>query len=355
MIILPSVNRSPFGQLADGRSVERFTLSNGRGLECDVISYGGIITALRVPVRDGQVVDVVLGFNNLEDYLAPHPYFGTVVGRVAGRISGGGFTLDGKHYPLERNDPPNHLHGGSGGFDKKLWLIASLQTTDDQASLRLSYLSPEHEEGYPGNLRVEVTYSVTVGNELVISYSAETDEATPVSLTNHSYFNLAGEGNGDILGQTLQIFSDEIAVTDAAMTLLGTKSPVAGHGNDLTKPRLLGEVIPGLLNHHGDNYFVRRSAPRTLVPTAVLSNPASGLTMTALTTCDCVQVYSAFHLDGTLTGKSGDSYVKHAGLCLECQHCPEAVHSPELGDIILRPGQQYDQTTAYRFETLPLS
>jgi len=218
--------------------------------------------------------------------------------------------------------------------------------------LRLTYLSPNGEEGYPGNLRVEVTYSVNIQNELVIRYSGETDKATSVILTNHSYFNLAGKGSGNILSQTLQVFSDEIAATDDAMTLLGTKSAVAGQGNDFNHPRLLGEAIPRLLNHHGDNHFIRRPSPGELVPAVILTDSVSGLTMTALTTQDCVQVYSAAILDGSLTGKSGRSYEKHAGLCLECQECPWAVHTPLLGDIILRPGMRYDQTTLYRFAVM---
>ncbi|MCE9588043.1 MAG: galactose mutarotase [Verrucomicrobia bacterium] len=348
----PSITRSPFGRLPDGRSVERFTLANGKGLECDIITYGGIVTALRVPFREGKTIDVVLGFDHLEDYLDPHPCFGTLVGRVAGRISGGRFTLDGKEYPLTLNDAPNHLHGGPEGFDKRLWNAEQLVPSADEAALRLTYLSPDGEEGYPGNLRVEVTYAVTVRNELVIRYSAETDHATPLSLTNHSYFNLTGEGSGDMLSQTLQVFSDEIAATDDTMTLLGTKSAVASQGNDLNTPRLLGEAIPRLLNQHGDNHFIRRSSPGELVPAAILADPASGLTMTALTTQDCVQVFSATILDGSLTGKSGRPYEKHAGLCLECQGCPGAVHTPLLGDIILRPGNRYDQTTIYRFAVM---
>lgn len=352
MSIQPSIARSAFGRLPDGRFVERFTLANGKGLECDIITYGGIVTALRFPVRDRKTIDVVLGFDRLEDYLGPHPYFGSLVGRVAGRISDGRFTLDGKEYPLTLNDAPNHLHGGPQGFDKRLWNAEPLPPSAEEAALRLTYLSPDGEEGYPGNLSVEVTYAVTVRNELVIRYGAETDQATPLSLTNHSYFNLAGEGSGDILGQTLQVFSDEIAATDDAMTLLGTKSAVAAHGNDFNHPRLLGEAIPRLLNHHGDNHFIRRSSPGELVPAAILTDPASGVAMTVLTTQDCVQVYSAAILDDSLSGKSGRPYAKHAGLCLECQGCPGAVHTPVLGDIILRPGMRHDQTTIYRFAAL---
>jgi aldose 1-epimerase len=343
-----SVSSRPFGKLPDGRETRLFSLSNGCGLACDITDYGGIVTAIRVTRPDGSLVDVALGFNTLEGYLGPHPYFGTLVGRVAGRISGAKFQLEGCEYPLAANDAPNHLHGGPGGFDKQLWQ-AEVPTNDGEASLRLSYLSPDGEEGYPGNVRVAVVYSLTEKNEFVIRYEAETDQATPLSLTNHSYFNLAGEASGNVCGQVLQIFSDEIAATDAAMTLLGTRVPVVAPGNDFNQPRRLADAIPELLNHHGDNYFIRRSASGELVPAAILQDPASGLTMTTLTSQDCVQLYSASFLDGTLLGKSGVPYAKHAGLCLECQGCPGAVHDPALGNIILRPGERYDHTTIYAF------
>ncbi|MFN6016520.1 MAG: aldose epimerase family protein [Verrucomicrobiota bacterium] len=345
-----SIHRRPFGNLPDGRAAELFTLNNGCGLSCDITNYGGIITALRVTRADGSEVDVVLGFDNLQDYLGPHPCFGTIVGRVAGRISGAKFHLDGRDYPLAANDAPNHLHGGPGGFDKQLW-DAEIVEKDGIPTLQLSYLSRDGEEGYPGNLRAKVSYSLSPKNELVIHYDAETDKATPLSLTNHSYFNLAGEGSGDVSDQWLQVFSDEIASTDAAMTLLGTKASVEGKGNDFNKLRRLGDAIPQLLNHHGDNHFIRRQAHEKgkLLVTAVMSDPASGLVMTTLTTQDSVQIFTATVLDGSLIGKSGKPYIKHAGMCFECQACPGAVHTPELGEIILRPGERYDHTTVYAF------
>ena len=343
-----SVTHRPFGNLPDGRQADLFTLSNGRGLACDITNYGGIVTAIRVTRPDQSEVDVVLGFNNLEGYLGPHPYFGTLVGRVAGRISGAKFQLDGREYPLAANDAPNHLHGGPSGFDKQLWQ-AEPSSSANEAVLRLSYLSPDGDEGYPGNVRVTVTYAVTQKNELVIRYEAETDRATPLSLTNHSYFNLAGEGSGTIEDQVLQVFSDEIASTDESMTLLGHRAPVTQEVNDFNHPRRLGDAIPVLLNNHGDNHFIRRSSKGELARTAILRHPASGLTMTTLTTHETVQIYSAAILDGTLLGKSGVPYIKHAGLCLECQGCPGAVHTPALGDIILRPGDRYDHKTVYAF------
>jgi aldose 1-epimerase len=343
-----TITHRPFGNLPDGRQADLFALSNGRGLSCDITNYGGIVTAIRVTRPDQSVADVVLGFNNLEGYLSPHPYFGTLVGRVAGRISGAKFQLDGREFQLAANDAPNHLHGGPSGFDKQLWQ-AEVTANADEASLRLSYLSPDGEEGYPGNVQVSVTYAVTTKNELVMRYEAETDQATPLSLTNHSYFNLAGEGSGDIFDHVLQVFSDEIASTDESMTLLGHRGPVTQGVNDFNQSRLLGEAIPVLLNNHGDNHFIRRSSKGELARAAVLRHPTSGLTMTTLTTQETVQIYSAAILDGTLVGKSGIPYIKHAGFCLECQGCPGAVHTPALGDIILRPGERYDHTTVYAF------
>jgi len=343
-----TVTHRPFGNLRDGRQADLFTLLNGCGFACDITNYGGIVTAIRVTRPDQSEVDVVLGLSNLEGYLGPHPYFGTLVGRVAGRISDAKFQLDGREFQLAANDAPNHLHGGPSGFDKQLWQ-AEPSSSADEAILRLSYLSPDGEEGYPGNVRVTVTYAVTQKNELVIRYEAETDQATPLSLTNHSYFNLAGEGSGDIFDHVLQVFSDEIAATDETMTLLGHRTPVTQDVNDFNHPRRLGDAIPVLLNNHGDNHFIQRSSKGELARTAVLRHPASGLTMTTLTTQETVQIYSAAILDGTLVGKSGIPYIKHAGFCLECQGCPGAVHTPALGDIILRPSDRYDHTTVYAF------
>ena len=345
---LCTVTHRPFGKLPDGRQADLFTLSNGCGLSCDITNYGGIVTAIRVTRPDQSVADVVLGFNKLEDYLRPHPYFGTLVGRVAGRISGAKFQLGGREFRLAANDAPNHLHGGLMGFDKQLWQ-AEASSNAEEAILSLSYLSPDGEEGYPGNVQVSVTYAVTTKNELVIRYEAETDQATPLSLTNHSYFNLAGEGSGETFDHELQVFSDEIAATDASMTLLGHRAPVTQGVNDFNHPRRLGDAIPVLLNNHGDNHFIRRSSKGELARTAVLRHPASSLTMTTLTTQETVQIYGAAILDGTLLGKSGIPYIKHAGFCLECQGCPGAVHTPALGDIILRPGERYDHTTVYAF------
>ena len=233
-----------------------------------------------------------------------------------------------------------------------MWSGQSVLDEHGSDALKLSRRSPDGEEGYPGNVEVAVTYSLTAENELVIQYEATTDRATPLSLTHHSYFNLSGEGAGDITNHHLQIHADAITSTDAEMTQLGRRETVAGKSNDLNQPRRLGDVIPKLLNQHGDNYLLRRNQPGALVPAARVCDPASGRVMEVLTTETCVQFYSAAVLDGTLEGKSGRPYPKFGGLCLECQGYPDGVNHPELGDIILRPGGTYRQTTIYRFTNL---
>jgi aldose 1-epimerase len=338
-----------YGTLPSGEVVREFTLQNPRGLVAKIINYGATLTEFHVPDANGKKADVVLGFKELGGYLGNHPYFGATVGRVAGRITGGGFFLDGRKYCLAINNPPNHLHGGNSGFDKRLWSAAALVDASGAEAVKLTRLSPDGEEGYPGNVEVAVTYSLNADYDLAIQYEATTDKATPLSLTNHSYFNLSGEGSGNIAKHVLQIHSDAITATDAAMTMLGRREPAAGKPNDLNQPRQLGEVIPEILNQHGDNYLVRREQAGALVPAAQVWDPLSGRRMEVLTTEDCVQFYSAAVLDGTLKGKSGKAYVKFGGLCLECQGYPEGVNTPELGDIVLRSGNTYRQTTIYRF------
>ena len=331
--------------------MEEFTLSNRRGLTIKVITYGGIINELHVPDRTGSLADVVLGFDNLQDYLGEQPYLGAIIGRVAGRITGGRFTLEGRGCQLAVNNPPNHLHGGWVGFDKRNWKPTVLTLENGIPGLKLAYRSPDGEEGYPGNVDAFVTYLLSDDDEVIIRYEATTDRATPLSLTNHSYFNLAGEGSGSIEGQSLQIFSEETAATDPSMTLLGKRLSVVGEVTDFRQTKKLGDSIPLLMNAHGDNYFFRRNARRTPELVARMSDPASGRVMEVSTTEDCMQVYTAAFMDGTLRGKCGQTYEKHSGLALECQGYPDGVSHPELGDIILRPGETYRQTTIYKFAT----
>lgn len=343
-----NVKTRHFGKLPSGENVEEYSLTNNHGLTLKFIIYGGIINELHVPDRHGATADVVLGFSNLDDYLGPHPYFGCLVGRVAGRITGGKFKLNGRLYQLALNDPPNHLHGGIG-FGKRLWRATTVDTPQGPVGVKLTYHSPQGEDGYPGNVDVSVTYSVTDENEVVIDYEAIADAVTPFSMTSHSYFNLAGEGSGTIENHLVQISSADITKTDAQMTLLGIRSPVTGNANDFNQPKRLGDAIPHLLNSHGDNYLLAHPTANSLERVARLEDPSSGRIMDVLTTERCLQLYTAAVLDGSLIGKSGRRYPKFGGLCLECQGYPDGANHPELCDIILRPGEMYRQTTIYRF------
>lgn len=345
-----SLVKSRFGELSTGAPIEAYTMTNPGGASLQVITYGGIITSLRMPDRQGQPADVVLGFDHLPPYLAGHPYFGAIIGRVAGRITAGRFALNGKVHRLAVNNPPNHLHGGTTGFDKRVWQAAAGRRPDGTPTVRLCYRSPDGEEGYPGTVDVAVTYSLSPDNQVTIETEAVADEPTPLSLTNHSYFNLAGEGSGPIDDHRLQIHADEFVPTDEHGTLLGRREPVAGRGNDFTQPRTIGAALPGLFQAHGDLYLLRRHQTKTaLAPVARASDPHSGRTLEVRSTERCVQFYTAVSLDGTLTGKSGRRYARHAGFCLECEGYPDGANTAEFGDIILRSGQTYRHTTVYAF------
>jgi aldose 1-epimerase len=343
-----------FGHLPDGREVHAWTLVNTNGMLLEVITYGGIVTRLLAPDRNGRVADVVLGFNRLEDYLTGHPYFGAIVGRVAGRITKGRFTLSGRSYPLAINNPPNHLHGGLVGFDKRLWTADSPPSPRGSTSVRLSRCSPDGEEGYPGTVNAIVTYTLNDRNEFSFETEVTTDQPTPVSLTHHSYFNLSGEGAGSVADHELQIHADEYAPTDGEMTLLGRRARVDGAGNDFRQPIRLADALPKLLGAHGDLYFVCHANPakRELAPAARVIDPQSGRAMEVHTTEDCLQFYSGFFLDGSLRGKSGALYKSHAGFCLEAEGYPDGANVPALGNIILQPGETRRHRTVYSFSNI---
>lgn len=347
------MNPHPFGHLPSGETVHAWMLSNAAGASLQVITYGGIVTHLRMPDRKGELADVVLGFDSLAPYLAGHPYFGATAGRVAGRITGGRFTLEGKAYQLAINNPPNHLHGGAIGFDKRLWRAERVVRPDGAASVRLLCASPDGDEGYPGRVNAAVTYTLTDQNEFIFETEVSSDRPTPASLTHHSYFNLAGEQGGAVTDHEVQIFASSYAPTDDSMTLLGKRTWVDGLGCDFRKGRRLGDALPDLLGAHGDLYFVDR--PRedvgTLVPAARVVEPRSGRVLTVRTTEDCVQLYTGVSLDGSLRGKSGTPYGPHHGFCLECEGYPDGVNVPALGDIIVHPGQPRRHTTVYAFSS----
>jgi aldose 1-epimerase len=352
-----TLNSRVFGYLAGtGGAVEAWTLNGQGGLVVEVITYGGIVTRLLAPDRDGHLADVVLGFNDLDSYLAGHPYFGAIVGRVAGRITGAAFSIDGALFRLPQNDPPNHLHGGVEGFDKKIWTAIPESRSDGAPSLRLIYCSPEGEEGYPGSVNVSIIYTVTNDNTFLIETEAVADRPTPINLTHHSYFNLAGEAAGCVTDHELQVLSDEFVITDEQMTLLGRVESVTNRHNDFRQPRRLGDVIPLIFQNHGDLYLVRKNTPdvglSNLAHVAQLIDPYSGRLVNVFTTETHLQLYFGAALDASLIGKSDTPYIRHAGICLECHSYPDGANHPGLGDIILRPGHPKCQTTAYAFSTV---
>jgi aldose 1-epimerase len=344
-----SVERMDFGKTHDGTPVELYVLSNGR-ITAKVITYGGIVTELHVPDRQGKTADVVLGFDTLDAYLARNPHFGALTGRVANRIARAEFTLDGREYKLAANNGRNTLHGGLKGFDKKVWKAEDVSGPAGPA-VKLSYLSQDGEEGFPGNLSVAVTYTLTPDDALRIDYAATTDKATPVNLTNHSYFNLAGHGAGTILGHELTIAADQYTPSDDEMIPTGQLAPVRGTPLDFTTPTTIGARIDQLKKEpkgYDDNYVIRPDT-RTPAFAARARDPESGRVMEMYSTEPGVQLYTSNFMDGSLKGKGGVSYPKHGAFCLEAQHYPDALHQPGFPSIILRPGSTYTQTTIYKF------
>ena len=341
------------GKLADGTPVHRWTLAGDRGLTVAVLTYGGIVQTLEVPGRDGVPANVVLGLPTLDDYLAGNgPYLGALIGRYGNRIAGGAFTLDGRAYRLPVNNPPNSLHGGTEGFDKRVWTATG---TGD--GVELAYTSADGEMGYPGTLSVTVRYTLTADNGLRIDYAATTDAPTVVNLTNHSYFNLAGEAAGSIEGHRLQLSASRYTPTDATSIPTGELAPVAGTPFDFTSPHAVGERIDddheqlrfGLGYDH--NYVLDRppGGEGDLVLAARVSDPGSGRVLEVETTEPGVQLYSGNQLDGSLTGTGGVAYGPRAGLCLETQHFPDSPNQPRFPSTVLRPGELYRSATVYRF------
>ncbi len=342
-----SVQKSSFGQLADGTPVDLYTLTNAHGLVAKITSFGTIITELHVPDRQGQLGDIVLGFDNLAQYLQKHPYFGCTVGRVANRIAKGRFTLDGKTYTLAINNGQNHLHGGLKGFDKVVWKAE----TQRGAAVKFTYTSQDGEEGYPGTLAVSVTMTLTAADELRLDYSAAADKPTPINLTNHSYFNFAGAG--DVVGHELMIPADSYTPTDADLIPTGEIQPVEGTALDFRTPQPIGARIAQIENRERgyDHNYVLHSGGKHLALAARVCEPTTGRVMEVHTTEPGVQFYTANYLDGSLTGKRGVVYRRQTAFCLETEHFPDSVHHPNFPSTILRPGQTYRQTTVHKFST----
>jgi aldose 1-epimerase len=347
-----SIEMTVFGKTREGDTVSLYTLRNGVGMTVKIMTLGGIITEIWVPDRDGKLDDVTLGFDNLEGYLRGHPFFGCITGRVANRIAGGRFELDGKQYTLATNNGPNHLHGGLQGFDKKNWKPQASQVPDGP-QLLLTYLSKDGEEGYPGNLNCTVIYTLTSRNEIRIEYTATTDKPTPVNLTNHAYFNLGGRKAGNILDHEIQIFADFYTPADETLIPTGEIRSVAGTPLDFRQPRRIGERLQEIqATPVGyDHNFVLRKSGKGLTLAAKVFEPRTGRTLEMETTEPGVQFYTGNFLDGSIQGKDGVRYGQYHGFCLEAQHFPDSVNKPHFPSVILRPGNTYRQTTVYRFGT----
>lgn len=346
-----SIKVEPFGQTPDGQAVDLVTMTNAYGIEARIITFGGIIVSMKTPDREGKLGDVVLGFDELDGYTKEHPYFGAIIGRYGNRIGAGKFTLDGVEYELATNNGPNHLHGGKKGFDKMVWKIEQAKADDDEAVLKLSYLSRDGEEGYPGNLKCTVTYTLTVDNELKMRYEATTDKPTVLNLTNHSYWNLAGQGNGDILGHELMIDADRYTPVDEGLIPTGELKSVKDSPMDFTKAMTIGSRIKEIDIGGYDHNYVLNSGTGKLALCARVYEPTSGRVMEIHTTEPGVQLYTGNFLDGSLVGKDGKAYKKHYAFCLETQHFPDSPNKSDFPSVVLRPGEKYQTETVHRFYT----
>jgi aldose 1-epimerase len=348
-----TINRAPFGKTPDGASVEIYTLRNRNGCEARILTYGGIVQSLKVPDRNGNFGDVVLGFDDFDGYIKNDPHFGALIGRYGNRIAKGKFTLHGVTYTLALNNGPNHLHGGNKGFDKKVWKAMSLLTPDGPA-LQLTYFSKDGEEGYPGNLSVTAVYTVTEDDALKLEFTATTDKDTVCNLTHHSYFNLRGSGN--ILDHVVYINADQFTPVDSTLIPTGELRPVAGTPFDFRQPSPIGARIGNndeqikFANGYDDNWVLNHP-PGKLGLAARVSEPTTGRVMEVWTTAPGLQFYTGNFLDGTLTGKGGWVYQFRDGFCFEPQGFPDSPNHPSFPSTGLKPGETYHNTILYKFST----
>lgn len=343
----PTISERPFGITKSGETISEFTLTNPGGISVSVLSWGGVVRSITAPDSKGKNADVVLGFDSLAPYEERHPYFGTITGRYANRIAQGSFTLDGNTYTLAKNNGPNHLHGGIIGFDRKAW-TTSTSSTSDSVTLILSYVSKDGEEGYPGEVDTRVIYTLFSDNSLSIEYTATTTKATPINLTNHSYFNLAGHDSGDVLRHTLTIEADRYVPVDETSIPLGPLASLERTPFDFRSPHPIGERI-AMVGIGYDHTYVLSNAPRPLHFAARAEDPSSGRYVEIHTTEPGVQLYTGNYLDGSVKGKGGAAYHKHAGFCLETQHFPDSPNQPSYPSTILRPGETYTSKTVMSF------
>ncbi len=348
-----AIEKSAFGTTRDGVAIERYTLKNDQGMQADVITFGATLQRLLLPQADGPAVDVTLGYDELAGYEQIAPFFGSVVGRYGNRIGGAAFELDGARYSLAANDRQNHLHGGLRGFGAVVWQ-AQVESCDGTEALVLTYDSPDGEEGYPGNLRAQVTYSLTADLGLRLDYRATSDQATIVNLTNHAYFNLAGHDAGSVEDHIIRINAGFFTPTDAESIPTGEIRPVDGTPLDLRQPTRIGAQIDSAYDQLRwcggyDNNWVLPSDGRALIVAAEVTEPVSGRQMQVMTTSRGVQFYTGNGLRTKLPGKNGATYGKRSGFCLETQFYPDAIHHPHFPSPVLRPGEVQTSTTVFRF------
>jgi aldose 1-epimerase len=343
-------SEKPFGQTPNNEAVTLYTLKNSKGMEVQIMNYGAIITKIMVPDKNKVIEDVVLGFDSVADYIKDSPYFGAVVGRYGNRIAAGTFSLDGKNYSLAAQNNGQHLHGGLKGFDKKVWKTLSQKP----GSLTLSYLSKDGEEGFPGNLEVQVTYTLTEDNAIAMDYTAKTDQATVLNICNHSYFNLTGNVKRDVLDHTIQLNAPFFIPVDKVLIPTGEVKSVKGGPFDFTSPKKIGLEINAAEEQIAfgggyDHCYAFDKAPGAYAKIAHVEEPVSGRVMEVFTTEPGVQFYTGNNLDGHLIGKYGAKYNKRTGFCLETQHYPDSPNKPNFPSTVLRPGETYTSKTVYQF------
>ena len=343
------ISKKDWGKV-DDKAVYLYTITNNNKMTVKITNYGGIITEIIVPDKNGKLIDVALGFDKLDNYLKPHPYLGATIGRFGNRIAKGTFTIDGIEYKLACNDGDNHLHGGVKGFDKVVWNAKTEENT-----LTLSYFSKDMEEAYPGNMNVEVSFTLTDDNELIINYLADTDKKTILNLTNHSYFNLNGEGNADdILQHSLKLNCDKYTETDSGSIPTGKISETTNTPLDFSSFTKLGDRIDSdfqqlvFAGGYDHNYIINNDTD-DLVKAATLIGDKSGISMEVLTTEPAVQIYTGNYLDGSVCGKTGKAYTKRSGICLETQHYPDSPNHAEFPSTLLEPGKKFNSKTIYKF------
>jgi aldose 1-epimerase len=349
-----STTKKPFGKTADGQAIDLYVLTNKNGAEASITNYGGAVVTLKMPDKNGKFADVVLGYDTAEGYLSDKSFFGALVGRYGNRIGNAQFVLDGTTYTLAKNNGQNSLHGGLKGFNRVLWTAKPISSKDGQA-LELNYTSKDGEEGFPGNLKVTVVYTLMDSNALKISYYATTDKKTVVNLTNHSYFNLAGQGSGDILGALMMINADKFTPVDKGLIPTGELRDVAGTPFDFRKPTAIGSRINAddeqlkLGGGYDHNFVLHRESPTGESLAARVVDPGSGRVMEVWTTEPGVQFYTANFLDGKVAGKGGATYPKRSAFCLETQHFPDSPNKPSFPPVVLNPGGHYRTATTYKF------